>query len=131
MLIEDINSMIEEHETSGSIEQDKWPGITNNQIVLLNASPVPLTYSVVVTLLNLHTDPFAVESPKVENQQIISTDFSQISNMNPQNLPFRAMQNPMIMNQKIIGLEEKLDTILAIISEISATLQVDQPPAEQ
>lgn len=131
MLIEDINAMIEEHTQLGSIEKGKWPGITDSQVVLLNASPVPLTYSMVVTLLQAHSDPFTIEYPQVENTQISPPDVGQFTGMNPQDLPFNRMQNPRLMNEKIISLEEKVDAMLAIITELSATLQADQPPAEQ
>jgi hypothetical protein len=136
MLIEDINAMIEEHTELGSIHKGKWSGITDSQVVLLNASPVPLTYSMVVTLLQAHSDPFTIEYPQVENTQVENTqisppDVGQFSGMNPQDLPFNRMQNPRLMNEKIISLEEKVDAMLAIITELSATLQADQPPAEQ
>ena len=125
MLIEDINAMIEEHTESGSIQKGKWLGITDSQVVLLNASPVPLTYSMVVTLLQAHSDPFVVESPKVDSTQMTLPDST--------NLPFNPMnQFPNQMrNDRISSLEAKVDNMSELISQLLATLQADQPPAEQ
>ena len=114
MLLEDINSIIEEHNTLGAIEPNKWDGLTNNQRILLNACPIELTYSMVVALLSSHNDPFNVEQPKVE-----TTSYTQ--------------SNPVI-NQfpdSHMSLDDKLDKIIDLITKLITTLQVDQLRAEQ
>jgi len=112
MLIENINSIIEERNTLGQIQADKWDGLTNNQIVLLNACPIELTYSLVVALLGSYSDAFEDNEVKTSS-----------------NIP----NNP-VVNQyqnSYISVDDKLDNILDILNKLITILQVNQLRAEQ
>ena len=114
MLLEDINSIIEERNTLGEIQADKWDELTNNQRILLNACPIELTYSMVVALLSSHSDTFNIDHNKVETSSNIPTN--PLDNQYP---------------DSYISLDNKLDKILDLLNKLITILQVDQLRAEQ